>query len=940
MQRKLFTRMGGVLAAALAVPLLVPVAAGAQADEVPEPTVPEVGTLPEPVAVTRAGGATRIETAIAVSGRFDAADTVVLARQDEYADALNGAPLAASVDGPLLLTYTDDLPDEVADRIADLGATDVVVLGGEAAVSADVVDALESQDLTVQRLAGPTRFETAVAITNRLIADGTSSGESVFLVEGANPDRDRGWPDGVSVSAYAAFAGVPILPVVRDEVPAPVQAKLDELSPTQVALVGGTAAISQEVEDGIDAPIVRRLAGSGRYETSMAVYDEAVTVGMDPATKYLATGAKFADALTGGATAGAMGNPLLLVPGEDITAFPPALARVRASWDLLEQVVLLGGTAAISQVTADAVEALVTPPEYAAADFCLTVLHNNDGESQLINAGSGLDAFGGAARFATRMLTEQARGMLDRDDCESTGILTVSSGDNFLAGPEFNASQENYDDGDPYYDSQLLDYLNYDAVDLGNHDFDFGPEVTANLIEGAVRDGDDITFLSANLQFAGSPLQPWVDSDDLLPSIALDYGDHTVGVIGITPPYLRQISSPGEDIVINGADANGDTDLDAVAQIINAEADDLTDDGADVVVVISHLQDADQDVALVPMLDAVDIVVAGGGDEVLATPGELLVPGDEEVVAGPYPIYPDGTNVPVVTTSGNYKYVGRLLARFDESGDLMAVDDRLSRMVRVAAVPLPDGVEPDQWAQTNIVDPILEYVADLDDTFVATTEVPLDGQRASVRTKETNVGDLLGDAMATTAQDEAADFGLDPSATFVAVTNGGGIRNDSVIPPGNVTLLDTFDIAPFSNFVSVFEDVTVAQLDGLLEHAYEFPFDQAGQFAQLGNLLVDVDREAAVGERVSNIRTADGDPLADGFSLATVNFLADGGDDYPFDDVGLTDYTSVGVTYQQALADWMESLGTITDAGYPDVGGYIAVNDPGDGQRINFTDLD
>ncbi|MFL7867330.1 MAG: bifunctional metallophosphatase/5'-nucleotidase, partial [Anaerolineales bacterium] len=113
----------------------------------------------------------------------------------------------------------------------------------------------------------------------------------------------------------------------------------------------------------------------------------------------------------------------------------------------------------------------------AAADdeavvYTLTLLHNNDGESQVVNAGSDLEDFGGAARF--KAVVDNLRGAVTPSASE--GVLMISSGDNFLAGPEFTASLNN---GVPFYDTIAMELIGYDAVALGNHDFDFGPDVLA-----------------------------------------------------------------------------------------------------------------------------------------------------------------------------------------------------------------------------------------------------------------------------------------------------------------------------------------------------------------------------------------------------------------------------------------------------------------------------
>ena len=137
----------------------------------------------------------------------------------------------------------------------------------------------------------------------------------------------------------------------------------------------------------------------------------------------------------------------------------------------------------------------------AAPELCLTLLHNNDGESKLLPL-STLPDFGGVARFATlvdKLRAEAKRGddisddadMDDAEDgekaargrqhaasCDDAGFvkraaILVSSGDNFLAGPEFNAGLDN----GQQYDATALDLIRYDALAIGNHEFDFGPDV-------------------------------------------------------------------------------------------------------------------------------------------------------------------------------------------------------------------------------------------------------------------------------------------------------------------------------------------------------------------------------------------------------------------------------------------------------------------------------
>ena len=131
-----------------------------------------------------------------------------------------------------------------------------------------------------------------------------------------------------------------------------------------------------------------------------------------------------------------------------------------------------------------------TAKPHDRVDFTLTVLHNNDGESDLLASDDDADPGAGTiSRFGT--LVKTLREEADRRG--NAGVLTVSAGDNFLASAEWQA---NLDKGIPYYDAIALDALDYDAFTIGNHEFDFGPDVLANFIN-SFRGGNDV-FLSAN----------------------------------------------------------------------------------------------------------------------------------------------------------------------------------------------------------------------------------------------------------------------------------------------------------------------------------------------------------------------------------------------------------------------------------------------------------
>lgn len=546
------------------------------------------------------------------------------------------------------------------------------------------------------------------------------------------------------------------------------------------------------------------------------------------------------------------------------------------------------------------------------ADFWLHVLHNNDGESQLVNAGSGaLADFGGVARFATVVDDLRAFAQSYPMGGADTGSVLISSGDNFLAGPEFSLS---LDGGVPFFDTVALDLIGYDAFAIGNHEFDFGPDVLAQFIEGFL---GNAKFVSANLDFSNEPnMLALVNQGRVARSTVVTVEGRQVGIVGATTPSLPFVSSPRNTII----DAN-------LAAAIQAEVDALTAQGVEIVILTSHLQGLGEEFALAPMLRDVDLIIGGGGGELLANPGDLLVPGDTPNAT---PLggtgYPrtatdaDGRSVPVVTTSGDYRYVGRLVVGFDVDGNLIAVDS-ISGPVRVSGVGA-DAVMPDPDVQMQVVDPVQAGLQGLANTPVGVSMVALDGVRANVRTTETNLGNLVADSQLWQARRLAAAFSVD--SPDVAFQNGGGIRNDSVLQPGVLSALDTFGIAPFGNFVAVVEDVPAAQFKEILENCVSRVANVDGRFGQIAGLFLEYDANGTAqvvdndgnvvtpGNRVKTAILFDGRAIVldgevvDGagtVDVAISSFLAAGGDQYPFR--GLP-FTTLGVTYQQALRNYIQ----------------------------------
>ena len=314
------------------------------------------------------------------------------------------------------------------------------------------------------------------------------------------------------------------------------------------------------------------------------------------------------------------------------------------------------------------------------------------------------------------------------------------------------------------------------------------------------------------------------------------------------------------------------------------------------------------------------------------------------------------TWLPVVTTSGNYRYLGRLVVNFDGMGHVTSIED-VSGPVLVTS-----DAGTDEFIQTNVVDPVSEYEDGLAANVLATSEVELESGRGSTfgdtagkRVQETNLGNLFAYALLWQGQQLAADYGAD--VPQVAIQNGGGIRNDSfsdgVTPPYDITQLDTWDLAPFANFVTVIEDLTPGQLEDILEHAWgELPGSN-GSFAQIAGMTVEVEFDPATAPvdgganpsvDVTDITLDGGTPVlvnnvaqAVTVDLVTIDFLAGGGDGYPIPDGASV--VKLPASYQQALENFLSG-----DAGDGALGGAVTAADypavaVGGGSRILVTVL-
>ena len=201
------------------------------------------------------------------------AEHVVLSRDDAFADSVAGSALTDN--GPLLFTASHGLPDITAaeiDRVLPSGGL-VFLLGGPGAISPAVERHLEERGLTTERLAGPSRVETALAVADAVRARHPDN-DDVLLARAWGPTGNdtAAWADSVAGGALAARNHTPILVTGTDALDQPVADWLAQDAPSTTTLLGGEAALSQAVAAAVPSP--RRVSGADRTATAAAIATE------------------------------------------------------------------------------------------------------------------------------------------------------------------------------------------------------------------------------------------------------------------------------------------------------------------------------------------------------------------------------------------------------------------------------------------------------------------------------------------------------------------------------------------------------------------------------------------------------------------------------------------------------------------------------------------
>lgn len=622
--------------------------------------------------------------------------------------------------------------------------------------------------------------------------------------------------------------------------------------------------------------------------------------------------------------------------------------------------------------------------------FTLQILHASDLEG-------GVDAIQLAPNFAA---------IEDYLDDQISASITLSAGDNYLPGPFFNASSDrsirtdlqtantqifssslgegetlsNFREGGGRIDISIMNAIGFDASAVGNHEFDLGTDTFEGLIEPDIRGatvgdvrylGAQFPYLSANLDFSsnGDLSNLYTSSiisnesfrslpndlsnastPQIAPATVIEEDGQRIGVVGATTQVIESISSTG-NVVSTAGTTN---DMTALAAVLQPIVDQMVADGINKIVLVSHLQQFALEQELATLLDGVDVIVAGGSDTRLLDSEDVargsVQPGDTS--QGDYPFLTtdkSGNPVAVVSTDGEYSYVGRLVVDFNADGILQtsSIDPNVSGAYATTTAQVEA-----LWGSTEaafasgtagntvqtLVNSVTGVVTAQDGNTFGSTSVYIDGERSQVRTEETNLGNLTADANLFVAQQH-------DSTVTVSIKNGGGIRSvigetsnegatTQLLPPqanalagkeeGQVSQLDISNSLRFNNSLTLLT-LTADQLLATVEHAVSATADGAtpGQFGQFGGIQFAFDDDLPAGDRVTSLTIVDqnnnnqivdviardGEVIGDGsreIRVVTLNFLVDGGDNYPFEGF---------ITENAARANRVELTDVLTDTG-------------------------
>ncbi len=449
--------------------------------------------------------------------------------------------------------------------------------------------------------------------------------------------------------------------------------------------------------------------------------------------------------------------------------------------------------------------------------------------------------------------------------------------------------------------AEYLVTAGYDAISLGNHEFDFGFEAMQDI--AAVLKAGNVPILAANV------LKKGTNDTYFGASAILEKDGMKIGIFGLDTAETQTKSAPSSVKDLQFLDGK---EMFAAAQ---AQVDALTAEGCDYIICLCHLgvdeeSAGRQSTDLAAAVTGIDLIVDGhshtemdGGQMV----GETMI-----VSTGSYL-----ANIGTVVVDKETKEETAKLISAAEFAETFAYDEELTKMVAADAAE----------------------VKEIYEGIFATTEVDLDGEKdPGVRTKETKLGDFSSDAYLYAAREYVKEQGMDISVD-IALSNGGGIR--ASVPAGEISMNTLYTVFPYGNTV-VLVTITGEQLLEVLEASTFSTPTAIGGFPQIAGAEYTVDTSveykngeqypdstyfapAEPGSRVT-ITSVNGkpfDPKAD-YTVVVNSFQAEGGDTY----YALTQGSFVhdtAIVDADALISYVNSLGGVIGKEYAEPQGRIKI---------------
>ena len=461
-----------------------------------------------------------------------------------------------------------------------------------------------------------------------------------------------------------------------------------------------------------------------------------------------------------------------------------------------------------------------------AQEMDFTVLFTNDTHGRVEEGGyAGM----GFPKLATLVKDYRSKG----------DVLLLDSGDTFHGQTIVNLNE-----GEAIV--HIMNEMGYDAMTLGNHDFNFGQERIKELDEMS-----DFPLLAANL-------------DPLLvePYVIKEIEGMKIGIFGLATPETTYKTHP--------KNVEGLTFRDPA--VVAQEMVDELSGQVDMIIALAHLGISEESEftsrKVAENVSGIDLIVDGHSHHAL----------EEGMMV----------NNTLIVQAGEYdKNLGVVEVKMVDG----AVEDLKASLVTKEEA---EDVEKDSDILAQIEE-IKTENEEITSAVVGKTSVELNGEREYVRTGETNLGNLLTDAMLAKVD---AD---------VAITNGGGIR--ASIGEGEITKGEIITVLPFGN-TTIVKKLTGAQLLDVVEHGVsQYPAHE-GLFPQVGGIRIIFDGDLPAGERVIDLKVQ-GEPIEyDGvYHVATNDFMAAGGDGY--ETFASTETVVEAGGLEEVLMEYISNKGTV-----------------------------